>query len=52
MHLIDEMPASLVAGVVEQLSAEKNVDAKQIWKNLAKVAAEILSPNEFWSSVG
>lgn len=52
MHLIDETPTSLVAGAVKQLSAKKNINAKLIWKNLAHVATEIKSPNQFWSAVG
>lgn len=52
LHLIDETPTSLVSGAVKQLSAKKKVQAKQVWKNLAKVAAQIQTPNKFWSSVG
>ena len=52
MHLIDETPTSLIAGAVKQLSAKKNINAKLIWKNLAHVATEIKSPNQFWSAVG
>lgn len=52
MHLIDETPTSLVVGAVKQLSANNNVNAKLIWKNLAKVASEIQSPNKFWTAVG
>lgn len=52
MHLIDETPTSLVAGAVKQLAAKKNINAKLVWKNLARTAAEIKSPNEFWSAVG
>ena len=52
MHLIDETPTSLIAGAVKQLSAKKNINAKFIWKNLAHVAIEIKSPNQFWSAVG
>jgi len=51
MHLIDETPTSLVADAVEQLAAQKRVDAKLIWKNLAHIAAEIKSPNKFWGTV-
>ncbi|MDO9366088.1 MAG: helix-turn-helix transcriptional regulator [Methylotenera sp.] len=52
MHLIDETPTSLIAGAVKQLSAKKRINAKLVWKNLAHVAAEIKSPNKFWSAVG
>lgn len=52
MHLIDETPTSLVAGVVKQLSAKKSINAKLVWKNLAHVATEIKSPNKFWNAVG
>lgn len=52
LHLIDETPTSLVAGAIKQLSAQKNMNAKQLWKNLANVAAEIQTPNKFWSSIG
>lgn len=49
MHLIDETPTSLVSSVVKQVAGDDNVKAKLIWKNLAKVAADIKSPNKFWS---
>ncbi|MDP2804802.1 MAG: helix-turn-helix transcriptional regulator [Gallionellaceae bacterium] len=52
LHLIDETPTSLVASTVKQIAAKKNIKAKLLWKNLAKVAAEIKSPNKFWSCVG
>ena len=52
LHLIDETPISLVAGAVKQIAAKKNIKAKLLWKNLAKVAADIQSPNKFWSSIG
>lgn len=52
LHLIDETPTSLVAGAIKQLSSKKNMNAKQLWKNLANVAAEIQTPNKFWSSIG
>lgn len=52
LHLIDETPASLVSSTVKQIAAKKNVKAKLVWKNLAKVAADIKSPNKFWSYVG
>ena len=52
MHLIDETPTSLVAGAIKQLSANNNVNAKLIWKNLAHVAGEIQSPNKFWNAIG
>ena len=51
LHLIDETPTSLVAGAVKQIAAKKNIKAKLLWKNLAKVAADIKSPNKFWSSI-
>lgn len=49
MHLIDETPTSLVSSVVKQVAGDDNVKTKLIWKNLAKVAADIKSPNKFWS---
>ena len=49
MHLIDETPTSMVEGAVEQLAAKNNINAESIWKNLAHVAAEIKSPNKFFS---
>jgi hypothetical protein len=52
LHLIDETPVSLVTSTVKQVAAKKKVTPKQVWKNLAKVAAEIKSPNPFWSHVG
>ncbi len=52
LHLIDEMPTSLVASAVKQIAAKKNIKAKLVWRNLAKVAAEIKSPNKFWTYVG
>lgn len=52
MHLIDETPTSVVAGAVKQLAAQKNINAKLIWKNLAHVATEIKSPNKFWNAFG
>jgi transcriptional regulator with XRE-family HTH domain len=52
LHLIDETPTSLVASAIKQIAAKKNIKAKLIWKNLAKVAAEIKSPNKFWSCIG
>lgn len=51
-HLLDEAPTSLVSGAVKQLASQKCVSAKQIWKNLAKLAIEIQSPKEFWTTVG
>ena len=51
LHLIDETPISLVTSTVKQVAAKKKVTPKLIWKNLAKVAAEIKSPNPFWSHV-
>jgi len=51
LHLIDETPTALVVGAVKQVAAKKNIKAKLLWKNLAKVAAEIKSPNKFWSSI-
>lgn len=52
LHLIDETPISLVTSTVKQVAAKKKVTPKLVWKNLAKVAAEIKSPNPFWSHVG
>jgi transcriptional regulator with XRE-family HTH domain len=52
LHLIDETPTSLVTSVVKQIAAKKSIKAKLVWKNLAKVAADIKSPNKFWSHVG
>jgi hypothetical protein len=52
LHLIDETPISLVTSTVKQVAAKKKVAPKLIWKNLAKVAAEIKSPNPFWSHIG
>jgi transcriptional regulator with XRE-family HTH domain len=52
LHLIDETPTSLVAGAVKHIAAKKNIKAKLVWKNLAKVAADIKSPNKFWSCIG
>jgi transcriptional regulator with XRE-family HTH domain len=52
LHLIDETPTSLVASAVKQIAMKKNIKAKLVWKNLAKVAADIKSPNKFWSYVG
>lgn len=52
LHLIDETPTSLVSSTVKQIAARKNIKAKLVWKNLAKVAADIKSPNKFWSYVG
>ena len=52
MHLIDETPTPLLAGAVKQLSNKKNANAKLIWKNLAQVATQIQSPNQFWSAFG
>lgn len=52
LHLLDETPTSLVSGAVKQIATKKNIKAKLLWKNLAKVAADIKSPNKFWSHVG
>jgi transcriptional regulator with XRE-family HTH domain len=52
MHLIDETPTSLVASAVKQIAAKKNIKAKLVWKNLAKIATDIKSPNKFWSAIG
>lgn len=49
LQLIDETPTSMVEGAVEQLAAKNNINAKLIWKNLARVAAETKSPNKFFS---
>jgi len=50
MHLVDETPISMIAGAVKQLASNKNINAKLLWKNLAKIASEIKSPNKFWKS--
>jgi hypothetical protein len=52
LHLIDETPTALLAGAVKQLAAKKNMQAKQMWKNLAQIAAQIQTTNKFWNSVG
>lgn len=52
MHLIDETPTPLIAGAIKQLAMKKNMNAKQLWKNLANVATKIQTPNKFWSSIG
>lgn len=52
LHLIDETPTSLIASAIKQLALNKNIEAKLIWQNLAKVADQIKSPNIFWSSIG
>lgn len=52
LHLIDETPTSLVAGAVKQLATKKHIQPKQVWKNLAHIAAQIQTPNKFWSNVG
>lgn len=49
MHLIDETITSLLVDAVNQLAAKKNINAEVIWKNLARVAAEIKSPNKFFT---
>lgn len=51
MHLVDETPISMIAGAVKQLASNKNINAKLLWKNLAKIASEIRSPNKFWKSL-
>ena len=48
MHLIDETPTPLVVDAVKQLAAKNNINAESVWKNLARVAAEIKSPNKFF----
>lgn len=50
-HLIDETPITLLVSTVKQIAAKKNIKANLLWKNMAKVAAEIKSPNQFWSHV-
>lgn len=52
VQLIDEAPTSLVSGAVKQLTAEKQINPKEVWKNLAHVASEIQSPNKFWTAIG
>ena len=49
MHLIDETPTPMVENAIEQLAAKNNINAELVWKNLARVAAEIKSPNKFFS---
>lgn len=51
MHLIDKTPTSIVAGAVKQISNNDHAKAKKIWSNLASVAKEIQSPNEFWALI-
>jgi transcriptional regulator with XRE-family HTH domain len=51
LHLIDETPTSLIASAIKQIAVKKNIKAKLVWKNLAKVAADIKSPNKFWSCI-
>lgn len=51
LHLIDETPTSLIVSAVKQIAATKHIKAKLIWKNLAKVASEIKSPNKFWETI-
>ena len=48
MHLIDDTPTSLLIDAVNQLAAKKSISAELIWKSLARVAAEIMSPNKFF----
>ena len=48
MHLIDETPTSLVIDAVKQLAAKNNINAGLVWKNFARVATEIKSPNKFF----
>ncbi|MDZ4099937.1 MAG: helix-turn-helix transcriptional regulator [Methylophilaceae bacterium] len=52
LHLIDETPTYLVAGAVKQLATKKHIQPKQLWKNLAHIAAKIQTPNKFWGSIG
>lgn len=52
LHLIDETPTTLVTSTVKQMATKKKVKAKLVWKNLAKVAVDIQSPNKFWGHVG
>lgn len=49
MHLIDETQLSLVEDAVKQLATKENIDTELIWKNLRRVAAEILSVNPYWN---
>lgn len=48
-HLIEETPSTLLVSAVKQVAATKNIKAKLLWKNLAKVATDIQSTNQFWS---
>lgn len=47
-HLIEEASIAVLAGAVKQLAKERQVNPKQIWKNLGKFAAAIQSPKPFW----
>lgn len=49
LHLLDETPTALLVSTVKYIAATKNIKAKLLWKTLAKVAADIKSPNPFWS---
>lgn len=52
LHLIDETPTALLAGAIKELATKKNIKPRLLWKNLAKVATDIKSPNTFWNSFG
>lgn len=51
LHLLDEIPIALISGAIKQLATKKNINPKLIWKNLANVAAEIKSTNNFWNAI-
>jgi len=46
--LLDEAPVSLLAAVVEQVHAEKNVARAQLWKHLRAMAKTLKSDREIW----
>ena len=51
LHLIDETPTSLVTSAVKQIATKKNIKFKLLWKNLAKVAAD-MSPVRMITGTG
>lgn len=50
-HLIDEASIAVLTGAVKQLAMDKHANPKQVWKNLAKLAASIQSPKPFWQAL-
>ncbi len=52
LHLLDETPTPLLAGLVRQLAHQHTTPPKRLWKNLAQAARQIHSPNPFWNSLG